>query len=165
MQLIFVVESNKRSQSDYYYISETLKEFYNTLGHKLTPVFMNGKGNYKKTETEINRNKAKYKGKTVVFICYDIDSPNKPTYSLNLEIEEYAKNKGYETIWFNEDIEQVYVGTSISANEKTKVAKMFMANDKIKFVNKNNLLFTFISKKRSSNILVILDKYLMLSQK
>ena len=38
MQLIFVVEASKESKSDFYYISETLKEFYNILGHKITPI-------------------------------------------------------------------------------------------------------------------------------
>ena len=36
MQLIFVVEASKESKSDFYYISETLKEFYDILGHKIT---------------------------------------------------------------------------------------------------------------------------------
>lgn len=52
MQLIFIVEANKDSQSDYLYISETLKKYYNTLGHKMTPIFLNGKGNYNKKKTE-----------------------------------------------------------------------------------------------------------------
>ena len=48
MQLIFVCEASRESKSDFYYISETLKEYYNILGHKITPIFMDGKGNYNK---------------------------------------------------------------------------------------------------------------------
>ena len=103
MQLVFVVESSAKSQSDFYYISETLKKYYNILGHKITKVFLDGKGRYNKKETEINKNISKYQKESIVFICYDIDNPSKPTYYLNQQIDSYAKSKGYETIWFFED--------------------------------------------------------------
>ena len=95
MQLIFIVEANKDSQSDYLYISETLKKYYNTLGHKLTPIYLYGKGNYNKKKAEIRRNISKYSGTTHIFMCYDIDNPNNQAYELNPLIEEYAKENGY----------------------------------------------------------------------
>lgn len=160
MQLIFVVETNKTSQSDYIYIIETLKEFYNTLGHKLTPVFMNGKGNYNKKQDEININIAKYKGKSKVFICHDIDNTNDPAYIINKGIVSYAKENDYEVIWFYEDIEQVYLGNSVSKNLKTVCAQRFARQEKIKKIDINSLTREKIETKGTSNILVIIDKYL-----
>ena len=162
MQLIFIVEANNDSQSDYLYISETVKKYYNVLGHKLTPVYLEGKGNYnkKKKKEEINKNIAKYDGPTHVFMCYDIDNQNKPTYSLNPLIEKYAEDNGYELIWFYEDIEQVYLGESVSNNVKTLKAKQFVAHKLIDGVQIISLNQTTKSRKKSSNILLILDKYL-----
>ena len=51
MQLIFIVEASKESESDFKYIKETLNKYYYISGHKLTPVYLNGKGSltvYKK---------------------------------------------------------------------------------------------------------------------
>lgn len=162
MQLIFIVEANNDSQSDYLYISETVKKYYNVLGHKLTPVYLEGKGNYnkKKKREEINKNIAKYDGPTHVFMCYDIDNQNKPSYSLNPLIEKYAEENGYELIWFYEDIEQVYLGESVSNNVKTLKAKQFVAHKKIDEVQVVNLNQTTTSRKKSSNILTALDKWL-----
>ena len=156
MQLIFIVEANKDSQSDYLYISETVKKYYNVLGHKLTPVYYNKKNK----RVEINKNIAKYDGPTHVFMCYDIDNQNKPSYSLNPLIEKYAEENEYELIWFYEDIEQVYLGESVSNNVKTLKAKQFVAHKKIEEVQVVNLNQTTTSRKKSSNILLILDKYL-----
>lgn len=160
MQLIFIVEANKDSQSDYLYISETLKKYYNTLGHKMTPIYLNGKGNYNKKKTEIGRNISKYSGTTHIFMCYDIDNPNKQAYELNPLIEDYAKENGYELIWFYEDIEQVYLGESVPNNVKAIKAKQFVAHNAIKEVQEISLIQKEISRKKSSNILVVLDKWL-----
>ena len=155
MQLIFVVEASKESKSDFYYISETLKEFYNILGHKITP-----KGNFNKKQEEINKNTSKYKGVSKIFFCYDIDNPTSPIYSLNKSIEVYAKAKGYETIWFYENVEQVYIKNDVHDSEKTKTAKKFVAHNLIRSVVEKDLSQTIISRKKSSNILTVIDKYL-----
>ena len=160
MQLIFVVEASKESKSDFYYISETLKEFYNILGHKITPIYMEGKGNFNKKQEEINKNTSKYKGVSKIFFCYDIDNPTSPIYSLNKSIEVYAKAKGYETIWFYENVEQVYIKNDVHDSEKTKTAKKFVAHNLIRSVVEKDLSQTIISRKRSSNILTVIDKYL-----
>lgn len=160
MQLIFVVEASAKSQSDFYYISETIIKYYNYLGHKITPVFMDGKGRFDKKESEINKNIAKYQKESKVFICYDIDNRSNPAYLLNAQIDLYSNNKGYEIIWFNENVEQVYVRKSIPNSEKTKRAKQFVAYKEIEKIKEDDLFQTTISKKKSSNILTVLDKYL-----
>ena len=58
-QLIFVVESDEKSQSDYLYIRAVLNNRYKIIKNndiKISSVFMGGKGNYnkKKTVNKIN---------------------------------------------------------------------------------------------------------------
>ncbi len=160
MQLIFVVEASKESKSDYYYISETLRKYYDTLGHKLTPIYLNGKGNYNKKQSEIRKNISKYHGMSKVIICYDIDDLNKSSYSLNQNIVLFAKNNGYDTIWFYRDIEEVFLRKNVSQYEKIEKAIQFVAHNKIDNVDEIDLSQTIISRNKSSNILIVLDHYL-----
>ena len=62
VQLIFVVEANKSCKSDWIYIKSTIDYFYeyNRTGLKLSPVYMDGKGNYKQKEKEV---------KTLYMLC------------------------------------------------------------------------------------------------
>ena len=50
LQLIFVVETNKKCKSDWIYIKETIDYLYqyNQTKVKLSPVYMDGKGKFKK---------------------------------------------------------------------------------------------------------------------
>ena len=50
LQLIFVVETNKTCKSDWIYIKDTIDYFfeYDRTAIKLTPVYMDGKGKWKK---------------------------------------------------------------------------------------------------------------------
>lgn len=56
-QFIFVVETNKKCQSDWIYIKDTIEQFYsyNRTQVKLNKVYMDGKGNYKKKQKEIQK--------------------------------------------------------------------------------------------------------------
>ena len=55
LQLIFVVETNKKCKSDWIYIKDTIDRFfeYEQAQIKFSPVYMDGKGKYKKTGKEI----------------------------------------------------------------------------------------------------------------
>ncbi len=55
LQLIFIVETDKSCKSDWIYIKDTIEHFYRyeNTQVKFTPVYMGGKGNYKKKEKEI----------------------------------------------------------------------------------------------------------------
>ena len=160
MQLIFLVESDKKSQSDYNYIKSTIDHYYNILGVKLTPIFLGSKGNYNKKEEEIKKNISKYSKESNVFICYDIDNIKNPSYKINEQIISYAKSKGYETIWFYEDIEQEYIKQQIPNSEKTKRAIKFISHKEINNINEFDLIQKEVIKRNSSNILYVLDKYL-----
>ena len=150
MQLIFIVEANKDCRSDFLYISETLRKYYNTLGHKITPIYLDGKGNYNKNKIkqEININIHKYSGITNVFMCYDIDNLNKPSFNLNKLIENFCNDNGYHLIWFYEDIEEVYIGKHITNNDKKKKAEQFVSHNLIKDVEEISLNQTNISRNK-----------------
>ena len=55
MQLIFVLETNKKCKSDWIYIKDTIEYFYNIDANniKFTQVYMDGKGNFKNKQKEI----------------------------------------------------------------------------------------------------------------
>ena len=55
LQLIFVVETNKKCKSDWIYIKDTIDRFYqyDQAQVKFSPVYMDGKGKYKNKEKEI----------------------------------------------------------------------------------------------------------------
>ena len=61
-QFIFVVETNKKCQSDWIYIKDTIEQFYsyNRTQVKLNKVYMDGKGNYKKKQKEIQKQISQY---------------------------------------------------------------------------------------------------------
>ena len=56
LQLIFVVETNKKCKSDWIYIKDTIDRFYqyDQAQVKFSPVYMDGKGKYKNKEKEIS---------------------------------------------------------------------------------------------------------------
>ena len=80
MQLIFVLETNKKCKSDWIYIKDTIEYFYNIDANniKFTQVYMDGKGNFKNKQKEINKNIDQYakgasNGNSKVIRCLDSD--------------------------------------------------------------------------------------------
>lgn len=63
LQLIFVVETDKKCKSDWIYIKDTIDRFftYNPAHIKLSPVYLNGKGNYRTKEKEISLLESQYR--------------------------------------------------------------------------------------------------------
>ena len=57
LQLIFVVETNKKCRSDWIYIKSALEKFYTyDQAHvKLSVVYMDGRGNYAKRENDARK--------------------------------------------------------------------------------------------------------------
>ena len=93
MQLIFVLETNKKCKSDWIYIKDTIEYFYNidVNNIKLTQVYMDGKGNLKNKQKEINKNIDQYakgasNGSSKVIYCLDSDD-----YDINMEAIKFLK--------------------------------------------------------------------------
>lgn len=166
-QYIFIVESkNENNDSDFVYLEKTINYFYVNQGNKISPVYLNGKGNYNKKKSKIEKLINNYSGDgSFTFMCIDIDNPvtKKVSYDMNEDIMNYCKSINAELIWFKEDVEQVYwKRKDVSNSEKTKLANKFKINstDKtlISRLNINHNNYDIVNE--SSNVLYILDKYM-----
>ena len=131
VQLIFVVETNKKCNSDWIYIKDTIEHFYNydRTQLKLSAVYMDGKGNYrsKKKEREINSLISQYSitsknNCSMVLYCFDCDDYDSNVADLNFleEVRQYCRKQCYEFIWFCKDVEEVYLGKRINDSQKKK---------------------------------------------
>ena len=167
-QIVFVVESDKASKTDYMYIRTILLDYYNILTRKdikLTSIFMAGKGMYDQPKVLKAVNKAikDYKtiGNTYVVYCFDTDKyDSSPEDEKMIRAEEqFCKDKGYDFVWFCHDVEEVFLGHSIDSSEKTDAAKKYFANSKNRKVKADNLKAKVYGKGKS-NLISVLDKYL-----
>ncbi len=170
LQLIFVVECDKNSESDWIYIKETIGYFYETIGPqiKLNHVYMEGRGNYKnnKTINDIKKKISQYRATnrsniSKVIYCFDCDDYDiKPSDAKFLENAfQYCQERDYEFIWFCKDVERVYIGRKVDDRQKTNEAARFKKKSLILHVNKCNLVASQYQR-NSSNILKVLDKQL-----
>lgn len=96
-------------------------------------------------------------GGTVDTDFYELNQEHKRDFE---EIFEYCKNNGDELIWFCHDVEEVFIGKKVSDTDKVKTAREFNKNNKISMINVNKLQQSE-RKAYTSNMIVVLDKYLM----
>lgn len=168
LQLIFVVETNKKCKSDWIYIKETIERFfqYDQTQVKFTPVYMDGKGRYKNKEKEISSFISQYASvsranSSRVLYCFDCDD-----YDIKREdseflagIQQYCSEKRADFIWFCKDVESVYLGKKVGDSQKRNEAATFKAKKGI-----TNVDVCRLSAKdyrvNSSNIINVLSKYL-----
>ncbi|MDD3348766.1 MAG: hypothetical protein RBR48_06230 [Bacilli bacterium] len=165
MQIIIVCECKSKSKSDYHYIKATIDKNYDLRGKniKLSPIYLEGKGDWNKKERRINYYRCKYKstGETKVVFCLDYDDPKKTKNNIakNKEIEKYCRQKDYELVWFNGNIEQVFLGRDIKKSEKVKEAEKFLSSRQIETLDMNKLSINKITlETKGSNLFVILNK-------
>ena len=158
-QLILIVEACSTSRSDYLYLKSVLDHFYDSSEHKLSPIYAGSKTRLidqgKKIEECSKR--ASFK-ESQVFLCADYDYKSDPS---NKAIQKYAREHGYEIIWMNRDIEEVFLGKRIPSKQKKQEAERFLRNP-AKALESNNHLFVEDPLKAhpSSNILCVFDRYL-----
>lgn len=167
MQLIFVVETNKDVQSDWIYIKETLENLYRIERSviKLSPVYMNGRGNYSKKLNEIKSLEKKFKAmsdesRSHVIYCFDCDAydTNSNDRKFLEDARLFCKKNDFEFVWFCKDIEQVYLGRSVGGKVKRKEADRFKAKHIIDKINVDSLNAEVIGEGRS-NLMLVLNKY------
>ena len=168
LQLIFVVETNKKCKSDWIYIKETIDCFFNIdpAQIKLSTVYLDGKGKYATKKREIESLEAQYsstskENRSQTILCLDCDD-----YDIKFEDQEFLKtvkqycvDNSMELIWFCKDIESVYIGKTVSDSEKKAEATKFKSKGMIKQVDVRKLsrdTYTI----NSSNIIKVLEKYL-----
>lgn len=164
IQMILCVETNKRADTDYIYISETIKHLYKSDKRiTINKVYMGSKTKYKSKEvlSSIKQlTKAFTIGETRVIYCIDTDA-----YETDMEhkkvfddISRFCEENEYELIWFCHDIEDVYIGKKISDSQKVQEAGAFRKKNRIEEMDLTQLSGD-IKRAHTSNILCILDKY------
>ncbi len=170
IQLIICMEANKKCKSDYFYIKDTIVFFYNyDHAHtKFTPIYMDGKGNYRKANVvnEIEKAIREYSvngkdSKSYVLYFFDCDAyDSKPEDASFLkEAEKYCEQNHYRFGWFCRDVEDVYLKKRVADTEKKNTALQFTKKKKITDVKSSDLRSKTYGKQRS-NICSILDDYL-----
>ena len=163
-QIIIVVESDEKSRSDYIYIKSIINEQYNGKLEnevKVSPVFMRGKGNYKRVKGKIKDLKNKYRhiGESFVVYCFDTDKfeLNPEDNKVLCEEREYCTVNGYKFVWFCHDIEEVFIGKSVTRQDKTKTAILYSQKQGIKGINLQCLKYNTLTKGKS-NLLIVLEE-------
>ena len=168
LQLIFVVETNKKCKSDWIYIKDTIDQFYqyDQAQIKLSPVYMGGKGKYIAKEKEISSLISQYAtaskaNQSKVIYCFDSDDYDKKPADSNFlqEVRQYCSRRGCELVWFCKDIESVYLGRKVEDSKKQKEAATFKTKKLIAGVDADRLLMEHYQA-NTSNLMRILDKYL-----
>lgn len=167
LQLIFVVETNKKCKSDWIYIKETIDRFFtfDPAHVKLSTVYLNGKGNYNMKDKEIALLESQYRATSQenvsqVILCLDCDDYDKKTEDIAFlkKTKQYCLEKGWEFVWFCKDVECVYIGKKVTDAEKKDEATNFKAKKLIDKIDKRSLSASTY-KLNASNIHNVLKKY------
>ena len=165
--LLFCVESNKQEQIDWLYIESMIKHMFvmdNNIVRR--PVFMNSRTRYNsvKVQKEISRYQStSYESVSVIYCVdtdkYEIDANQKREFE---NILKYCADNDYDLVWFCHDIEEVFIGHSVSDSEKKACATRFVAKEEYRIVDKNMLMKKTYSK-GFSNFITVVSKYLTLN--
>ena len=175
LQLIFAVETNKKCNSDWIYIKDTIGYFYSyeRTQVKFSVVYMDGKGNYnsKKKEKEIKSLASQYSStsntnRSRVIYCFDCDDYDSKMDDLKFleEAKKYCDEHEYDFVWFCKDVEQVYIGKKVDDSQKKKEAATFKAKKQINSIDSKKLLMKNY-RNNTSNIMNVLDGYSELTRK
>ena len=163
--MIFCVETTKSADTDSIYIFDTINYWYKVNNKiKLSKIYMNSKSKYNSKDV-LREIKQKQKdfilGETKVIYCIDTDQYEKnPDHKRELEdIICYCTKNQYDLIWFCHNVEEVFLGKTVSDSKKVQEASAFRRKRTIEKLSVKNLSN---NKKLActSNILNILDKYL-----
>lgn len=173
LQLIFAVETNKKCNSDWIYIKDTIEYFYSyeRTQVKFSVVYMDGKGNYnsKKKEKEIKSLTSQYSStfntnRSRVIYCFDCDDYDSKMDDLKFLEEAKKYCDEYDFVWFCKDVEQVYIGKKVDDSQKKKEAATFKAKKQINSIDSKKLLMKNY-RNNTSNIMNVLDGYSELTRK
>lgn len=166
IQMIFCLETNKRANTDYIYIQETIDWLYQKSNQiRFTPVYMGTKTKYQSRDVlrEImRRTKAFTIGQTKVIYCIDTDhyEKNSEHASAFSDIKRFCEENNYDLIWFCHDVEEVFLGRKISDDLKVREAGTYRRKREIEKISTEKLSSETV-RTYTSNLLCVLDKYLV----
>lgn len=166
--IILVETKGKNNDSDFKYIKQVLVDICGR-SNAYKPIYLGGKTNFDRQEKQIGKLKKSYicagndSSQIKVLLCIDIDNitssdVSADNKSLNHRIKKYCEEKGYELIWFYENIEQVFWGFDVPDKEKTKRAEDYIRKELYKDINKKALSCDKFdeTKKGTSNLIFVL---------
>lgn len=169
LQLIFCVETNKKTKSDYIYIMEIIDKFlyYPKDFVKFSFVYMDGKGKHnsanvmKEIESYIKNYEVGTNRKSEVIYVFDLDNHHFDI-SQNREIEQqklHCQRNNFHFVYFIKTIEHVLCGKSCSKDEnKQKRAISFKKKKEIATLPINRLKIKNENSSCGSNILEVLEE-------
>ena len=164
--LLFCVESNNKEQIDWIYIESIIRNmFAEDRNVTIRPLFMNGRSNYNSLKVRrcIERFQTMSYESVKVIYCVDTDRIE-VNASQKKEFEgivDYCNEKNYELIWFCHDIEEVFLGHSVSDSEKRACATKFIVNSGYRTLDIKKLMKTDYHA-GWSNIITVIGNHLSL---
>ena len=158
MQIILVMETRASCESDYRYIKSAIDFFYVERTFKISKIFAKTKSELIKCDKKIREYTNKYQGTTKVIVCADYDNSNHPD---NAPLIDYCANNSYDLVWMNIDVEDVFLGRTVSDKDKNKESLNFLKRRNV-YLSSNTVLNnpSPLIKRPASNLLVVLDQYL-----
>ena len=168
-QVIFVVETNDKKQTDDIYIKKLINSYYDLTDNNITYKFvhMGGKGKYKNRSTTSKINnyvKENQKGQNIIIYCVDTDRIDKDSESVVFleEVQKYCQHNKYEFVWFCYEIENVFLGKTISDENKVKEAISYQKRETIfddKIIKNMSIMDGKQKTNNKSNLVLVLNKY------
>lgn len=168
-QVIFVVETNDKKQTDDIYIKKLINSYYDLTDNNITYKFvhMAGKGKYKNRSVTSKINnyvKENQKGLNIIIYCIDTDRIDKDSESVVFleEVQKYCQQNKYEFVWFCYEIENVFLGKTISEENKVKEAISYQKRETIfddKIIKNMSIMDGKQKTNNKSNIVLVLNKY------
>ena len=161
-RLLFCVETTRHADTDYAYIKETIRHYYEeTRRIAYRAVYMESKTRYNSRAVREEIRRKSGSADTKVIYCIDTDDADvsQETKTMLNRIRQYCDTNKYEFIFFCKDVEDVYCGNSVTDSQKIPAIKKFKSShaiEKMKTVN----LESEQARRHCSNILTILDQYL-----
>ena len=166
MILLFLLETRSNNRSDWIYVKSTLDYFYENRKCRYDALFCKSKDELIKQDKAIKRKITEYTKYTnneyKVLLVADYDRKEEK----NKNIADYCNKNKYELIWMNPNIEKVYLNKDIKSGDKKREAEKFAKNKNSIFPHLNNLEYTEpLKEKCGSNIIIVVDKYLIRKNK
>ena len=161
-RLLFCVETTQQADTDYAYIKETIRHYYEeTRKIVYRAVYMESKTRYNSRAVREEIRRKSGSADTKVIYCIDTDDADvsQETKTLLDRIRQHCEANHYEFIFFCKDVEDVYCGNSVSDSQKIPAIKKFKSSHAIEKM-KTESLESKQFRSHCSNVLTILDQYL-----
>lgn len=161
-RLLFCVETTKQADTDYSYILDTIRHYYDLPRNVvLRPVYMESKTRYNSRAVREDIRRQSGPSDAGVIYCIDTDDYNVSPAAKALldQIRDYCRANGFDFIFFCRDVEDVFHGRRIPDTEKVQAVRRFRSSRAIEAMKAESLEQDDY-RIHCSNILNVLDRHL-----